>query len=210
MILVRFQDIIIIFEGERVICDFKEWTEAVLDIYLNLNYCLLHVRYFKLILRHVYLEVFEFISDVLDLFLDVVFLMIELDIVVLLYVAHQALNSAFIFVHFRSQMIFFAKVHVSHFIKGLIVYFEEIFYLHLMLIQFIHHLLFLWDIRMFKLDYLFLNLLGHLCQNYVFVAAMISNAQFAIKSLIYATAVLNLLVLVFLTVKFARVVAEIT
>jgi hypothetical protein len=63
---------------------------------------------------------------------------------------------------------------------------------------------------MFKLDYLFLNLLGHLCQNYVFVAAMISNAQFAIKSLIYATAVLNLLVLVFLTVKFARVVAEIT
>lgn len=79
-----------------------------------------------------------------------------------------------------------------------------------MLVKFIHHLLFLRDIRMFKLDYLLLNLLGHLRQNYVIVTTMISNTQFAIEGLIYATAVLNLLVLVFLTVKFAWIVVEIT
>jgi hypothetical protein len=136
--------------------------------------------------------------------------MIEFYIVILLYVAHQALNSAFILVHFCSQMIFLAKVHVSHIVKGFIIYFEEIFYVLLMLVQFIHHLLFLRDIRMFKLDYLLLNFLGHLRQNYVIVTTMISYAQFAIEGLIYATAVLNLLVLVFLTIKFARVVVEIT
>lgn len=123
----------------------------------------MHVRYFKLIIWHVYLEVFESIPDVLDLFLDVVFLMIELDIVVLLNVAHQALNSALIFVHGFSQMIFLAKVHVSHFVEGLIIYFEEVLEVLLMLIQFIHHLLFLREVGMFKLDDLLLHLLGDLC-----------------------------------------------
>jgi hypothetical protein len=41
------------------------------------------------------------------------------------------------------------------------------------------------------------------------MATVIINAQSTIEGLIYTTAVLNLLVLVFLTVKFARVVAEI-
>ena len=69
--------------------------------------------------------------------------MVELDIVEFLDIIHQFHNLIFKRVHLGSKRVFLTKIMLPHFIKSIIINFEHIFNPFLMIIQFLHHLLFL-------------------------------------------------------------------
>jgi hypothetical protein len=199
----------IVLQSKRVVYLLKVRSESILHISLDLSYSLRKIGNLQLIFGHIDVELFQIFLDILNLLLDIVFLMIELYVVVLLNITHEALYGAFIPIHGISQLIFLLKVHVSHFIKGVIVNLEQALYMLLMTIQFIHHLLLLLNIRMLKFNDFLLYFVSNFSQHNIVMPAMIGDAKLAVEGLIDFAAELYLLVFVLLAKELARIVVEI-
>jgi len=209
IIIVSVQHVPIVLKSKRVVYLLKVRSESILHISLDLSNSLRKIRNLQLIFGHVDVEFFQIFVNILNLLLDIVFLMIEFYVVVLLNIAHETLNGAFIVIHGISQLIFLLKVHVSHFIKSVIVNLEQALYMLLMTIQFIHHLLLLLNIRMLEFNDFLLYFVRNFSQHYIVMPAMISDTKLAVEGLIDFAAVLYLLVFVLLAIEFARIVVEI-
>ena len=88
--------------------------------------------------------------------------MIELNVVILPNIFHQARYLLLEGVHVILQRVFLAQIVISELIQGFIVDLEQVLDAILVMIELLDHLLLLCDIRMLELDDILLHLLANI------------------------------------------------
>ena len=88
--------------------------------------------------------------------------MIELNVVILSNIFHQARNLLLKCVHVILQRVFLAQIVISELIQGFIVDLKQVLDAILVMIELLDHLLLLCDIRMLELDDILLHLLANI------------------------------------------------
>lgn len=98
--------------------------------------------------------------------------MIELDVVILLYVLHQVHDLLLIGIHCLPKFILLPQVLIPQIVQSVIIDFEQTLDALLMLVQLLAHVLTFGDIRVLKLDYIFLNLSAGLSKHIIIMPLM--------------------------------------
>ena len=124
----------------------KEGAQPLLYVNLDLVYGKSHVLYLHLVLRHVDVEGLKVLPYPPNLLLDVDLLMIELNVVVLPNIFHQARNLLLKGVHVILQRVFLAQIMIPELVKGVIVDLKQVLDAILVMIELLDHLLLLCDI----------------------------------------------------------------